>query len=152
MHAGGFLFHFVDDFFPSFINLLLFKLYLYVWIKISPTSMDCTPVNSFSSHSCLCNQTLQILEGLTAPWRCNQAHFELFVWTKTSVRIQSHGLPPDSPFIYPNISTGLYLEAHTAPTAIISCFNQKELLAAKLGIQQSLLHCFIDSPLGSINI
>lgn len=52
---------------------------------------------------------------------------------------------------YPNISTGLYLEAHTAPTAIISCFNQKELLAAKLDKQQSL-HCFIDSPLGSINI
>lgn len=53
---------------------------------------------------------------------------------------------------YPNISTGLYLEAHTAPTAIISCFNQKELLAAKPGIQQLLLHCFMDSPLGSINI
>lgn len=51
-----------------------------------------------------------------------------------------------------NISTGLYLEAHTAPTAIVSCFNQKELLAAKLSIQQSLLHCFIDSPLGSMNI
>lgn len=76
-----FLFHFMDIFFfnnpPLLIFLNLISTFEY---NFFPLTKDCTPVDSFSSHSCsrvLYHQTLQLLECLTGSYRYAQANFEL---------------------------------------------------------------------------